>query len=101
MPSSEDSSKAKFTPYGCVPGRTGWVAFTLDLIASGGKANDYGDSLVTCILGTNIGGVNGAGFPGTTPAQIQYAQQASRKLQSETLEYICVARQNVSMNCDT
>ena len=88
MPSSEDSSKAKFTPYGCVPGRTGWVAFTLDLIASGGKANDYGDSHATCFLGTNMGGVNGPGFNGTA-AQIQKAQQARRKLHSEALEYFC------------
>ena len=88
MPSSEDYSKAKFTPYGCVPGRAGWNAFKLDLIASGGKANDYGDSHATCFLGTNTGGLNGPGFNGTA-AQIQKAQQARRKLHSEALEYLC------------
>ena len=90
MPSSEDKSpKVKFPAYTCVPGRSGWEEFKLLLVTHGGKANDYGDSLATCILGTNIGGANGAGFPGTTPAQIQYAQRAGRKLHSETLEYLC------------
>ena len=88
MPSSEDYSKAKFAPYGCVPGRAGWNAFKLDLIASGGKANDYGDSHATCFLGTNTGGLNGPGF-NDTAAQIQKAQQARRKLHSEALEYLC------------
>ena len=90
MPSSEDKSpKVKFPAYTCVPGRSGWEEFKLLLVTHGSKANDYGDSLATCILGTNIGGANGAGFPGTTPAQIQYAQRAGRKLHSETLEYLC------------
>jgi len=90
MPSSEDKSpKVKFPAYNCVPGRSGWEEFKLLLVTHGSKANDYGDSLATCILGTNIGGANGAGFPGTTPAQIQYAQRAGRKLHSETLEYLC------------
>ena len=88
MPSSEDSSKAKFTPYGCVPGRAEWEAFKLNLIASGGRANDYGDSHATVFLGTNTGGVNGPGFNGTA-TQIQKAQQARRKLHSEALEYLC------------
>ena len=89
-PHESSDAKTKFTPYDCVPGHKDWSGFKLNLLSHGGKANEYGDSIAMCLLGTNYGGIRGPGHYGNNAAQIQKSKFMARKLHSEALEYLYI-----------
>ena len=63
-PSESDNDNLCFTPFDCTPSRIQWTSFKQELFASGGKANDYGDSLAHALCGTNTGGTLGIAHAG-------------------------------------
>ena len=91
-PNESSEAKTKFTPYDCMPGHKDWTGFKLNLcsVSHGGKANEYGDSIAMCLLGTNYGGIRGPGHYGNNAAQIQKSKFMARKLHSEALEYLYI-----------